>query len=100
MRILQFTVSGQSLKKEGDFSGIVAGTNGYLQTSYNFNNDWKDCKKAAIFSRYEKDYPVPIINGRCEVPEEVTGCKCWRVRLIGEREGYRITTNQVEVYQI
>ena len=75
MRILQFTVSGQSLKKEGDFSGIVAGTNGYLQTSYNFDNDWKDCKKAAIFSRYDKDYPVPIINGRCEVPEEVTGCK-------------------------
>lgn len=59
MRILQFTVSGQSLKKRRRF-----------------------------------------INGRCEVPEEVTGCKCWRVRLIGEREGYRITTNQVEVYQI
>lgn len=64
MRILHFTVSGQSLKKRRRF----------------------------INGRF--------INGRCEVPEEVTGCKCWRVRLIGEREGYRITTNQVEVYQI
>ena len=28
MRILQFKVTGQNLSKDGDFSGIVAGTKG------------------------------------------------------------------------
>ena len=32
MRILQFKVTGQNLSKDGDFSGIVAGTKGYLYT--------------------------------------------------------------------
>lgn len=34
MRILQFKVTGQNLSKDGDFSGIVAGTKGYLYTEY------------------------------------------------------------------
>ena len=59
MRILQFKVTGQNLSKDGDFSGIVAGTKGYLYTEY----------------------------------------KRWKVYLVGERKGYRITTNEVEVYQ-
>lgn len=29
MRILQFKVTGQNLSKDGDFSGIVAGTKGF-----------------------------------------------------------------------
>lgn len=99
MRILQFKVSGQSLSKDGDFSGLVAGTRGYLQTAYNFDGEWDGCKKAAVFSRYEKEFPMPIINGRCAVPDEVVEIRKWRVRLVGERDGYRITTNEVEVTQ-
>lgn len=33
MRTLQFKVSGQSLSKDGNFSGIVAGTKGYRITT-------------------------------------------------------------------
>lgn len=99
MRILQFKVSGQNLSKDGDFSGIVAGTKGYLQTAYNFDADWDGCKKAAVFLRYDKEYPVPIVNGRCAVPDEITKYKQWEVYLVGERKGYRITTNEVEVRQ-
>jgi len=99
MRTLQFKVAGQKLSKDGDFSGIVAGTKGYLQTAYNFDGEWDGCRKVAVFVRYDKKYPAPIVNGRCAVPDEITGYKCWKVYLIGERNGYRITTNEVEVKQ-
>lgn len=99
MRTLQFKVAGQKLSKDGDFSGLVAGTKGYLQTAYNFDADWDGCKKAAVFLRYDKEYPAPIVNGRCVVPDEITQYNRWTVRLIGERNGYRITTNEVEVKQ-
>lgn len=53
MRTLQFKVSGQSLSKDGDFSGLIAGTKGYLYTAYNFDGEWDGCKKAAVFLRYD-----------------------------------------------
>lgn len=99
MRTLQFKVAGQKLSKDGDFSGLVAGTKGYLQTAYNFDGEWDGCKKAAVFLRYDKEYPAPIVNGRCAVPDEITQYNRWTVRLIGEKKGYRITTNEVEVRQ-
>lgn len=99
MRTLQFSVSGQKLSTAGDHSGLIAGTRGYLQTAYNFDGEWDGCKKAAVFLRYDKEYPVPIVNGKCAVPDEITGYKCWKVYLVGGKAGYRITTNEVEVYQ-
>lgn len=99
MRTLQFKVAGQSLSKNGDFSSIVAGTKGYLYTEYNFDSEWDGCKKAAVFSRYNKEYPVPIMNGKCRVPDEITEYKRWKVYLVGVKDGYRITTNEVEVRQ-
>ena len=99
MRILQFRINGQMLSKDGDFSELIAGTKGYLHTEYNFDGEWDGCKKAAVFLRYDKEYPVPIVNGRCAVPDEITGYKRWNVYLVGEKKGYRITTNEVEVRQ-
>lgn len=40
MRILQFKAAGQSLSKDGDFSGLIAGTKGYLYAAYNFDREW------------------------------------------------------------
>ena len=99
MRTLQLKVAGQSLSKNGDFSSIVAGTKGYLYTEYNFDSEWDGCKKAAVFSRYNKEYPVPIMNGKCRVPDEITEYNRWKVYLVGVKDGYRITTNEVEVRQ-
>ena len=99
MRTLHFAVSGQNLSKDGDFSGIVAGTKGYLYTAYNFDGEWDGCKKAAVFLRYDKEYPVPIVNGKCAVPDEITEYKRWKVYLVGVKDGYKITTNEVEVKQ-
>lgn len=99
MRTLYFRVSGQKLSKDGDFEGLVAGTQGYLQTAYNFDGEWDGCKKAAVFVRYDKEYPVPIVNGKCKVPDEITEYNRWEVYLVGVKDGYRITTNEVEVTQ-
>ena len=40
MRTLQFKVDGQNLSKDGDFSGLIAGTKGYLYAEYNFDGEW------------------------------------------------------------
>lgn len=99
MRTLQFKVAGQNLSKDGDFSGLIAGTKGYLYVAYNFDGEWDGCKKAAVFSRYGEEYPVPIMSGRCAVPDEITEYKRWKVYLVGVKDGYKITTNEVEVRQ-
>lgn len=49
MRTLQFKVSGQSLSKDGNFSGIVAGTKGYLWLYFDFDPEWAGCKKGCNF---------------------------------------------------
>ena len=99
MRTLQFKVAGQKLSRNGNFEGLVTGTKGYLQTAYIFDGEWDGCRKAAVFVRYDKEYPVPIINSRCAVPDEITEHKRWKVYLVGVKDGYRITTNEVEVKQ-
>lgn len=99
MRTLQFKVTGQNLSKSGDFSGIVAGTKGYLRLYFDFDPEWAGCKKAVIFSRYDREQALPVINGGCPVPDEITEHKRWKVYLVGVKDGYRIITNEVEVRQ-
>ena len=101
MRILKFIVSGQQIKKDPscDFSGIVAGTKGYLEVSFKFSDEWKGCKKAVVFNGLGREYPAPLINGKCEIREEVLALKKFSLKIVGERDGYRITTNKVEVLQ-
>lgn len=102
MRILNFNVDGQSLKKDPacDFSGIVKGSKGYLQCSFAFSREWDGCKVAASFWSYDKEKgAAPVINGRCKIPDEITDFKSFQVCLIGVRDGYRITTGKVKIEQ-
>lgn len=101
MRTLKFLVYGQRIEKEPNcnFNGIVPGTKGYLKASFVFSEEWKNCKKAAVFSILGKQHPVPIINGTCNIPESVLVRNSFEVKVVGENEGYRITTNRLEVEQ-
>lgn len=101
MRTLRFLVDGQSINKDQscDFSHIVSGTKGYLCASFSFSSDWDGCRKAAIFSCLGRDHPVPIINNKCQIPESALLYKYFRVKVVGEKDGYRITTNSEEVKQ-
>lgn len=101
MRTLKFIVEGQSIKQDPscNFSGIVPGTKGYLKAEFSFSKDWKDCRKAAVFELLRNEYPAPIVGNTCEIPAEALTWKSFSVKVVGERDGYRITTNRVEVKQ-
>lgn len=99
MRRLLFSVDGQHLAKQGDFSGITAGSRGYLKCCFGVNgSDWRGAKKVALFN---EAYAVAVDEAlECCVPDEVTGGKSFKVRMIGQNDTMRVTTNAVLVEQI
>lgn len=101
MRILKFMVDGQSIQKDSscDFKGLVPGTKGYLEAHFQFSDEWKGCKRAAVFTVLGKEHAVPLINGKCEIPEKALTWKIFSIKVVGIRDGYRVTTNKVEVLQ-
>lgn len=101
MRILKFIITAQSILKDPDcdFSGIVAGTKGYLRAEFSVSGEWVGCRMAAIFSCMRKEYPRPIKNGSCVIPAEALEWDNFGVRVVGQRDSYRITTNEVKVKQ-
>ena len=98
MRRLLFSVDGQHLTKQGDFSGITAGSKGYLKCCFGVDSsDWRGAKKVALFN---EAYAVAVDEAlECNVPDEVTGGKSFKVRLIGQKGTMRVTTNAVLVEQ-
>ena len=101
MRTLKFNVTAQQIDKDPtcDFSGIVAGTEGYLQAAFSFSAEWTGCKKVAAFYRLGKEYAVPITDNTCMIPPEALTWSRFGVMVVGERDGYRITTNKIEIKQ-
>ena len=51
MRTLKFIITAQNVQKDPDcdFTGIVAGTQGYLQAEFSVSGEWAGCRMAAIF---------------------------------------------------
>ena len=101
MRILKFIVTAQAIIKDPDcdFSGIVAGTQGYLRAEFSFSAEWAGCRVAAVFSCLGKEYAEPVLNGGCKIPSEALTWDSFGVRVVGQRAGYRITTNEIKVRQ-
>lgn len=102
MRTLKFIITGQRIEKDQacDFSGLVPGTKGYLRASFVFDAEWNNCRKVAVFVKYGREFPAPIINGACNVPPEALTYDKFSLYVIGEREdGYRIPTGRIEVKQ-
>lgn len=104
MRTLKFKVSRQTIKQDPDcdFSGIVAGTSGYLQAQFEFDKDWDKTVKAAEFCRYaSEDQAVAAVikNNTCMIPPEVLACSRWSVRVFGKRGDFRIVTGKITVTQ-
>lgn len=102
MRTLKFYVEGQNLRKDSksDFSGIIRGSRGYLQCSFSLSKEWGGCKIAASFWHYDKEIDAaPVIGGKCTIPDSVTDYREFEVSLVGDRKGYRITTNRIKIEQ-
>lgn len=99
MRTLKFRITGQNIKPDGDFTGIVRGSKGFLKAKFDFSNEWQGCKKAASFWKYGREYAVPIIGSECDIPEEALTGICFGVSVTGVGNGFRITTNKCSVKQ-
>ena len=101
MRILKFTIDKQIISQDPscDFSGLVPGTEGYLQAEFSFSHEWNGCEKIAVFKNYDTELPVRIKNNSCEIPPEVLLFKKFKLFIIGLKPGFRIQTNIAEVKQ-
>lgn len=102
MRLLKFNVNGQNLSKSSicDFNGIQKGSKNYLKMAFLFSSDWIGCAIAATFWSYDKELcAVPIKNGMCKVPDEVTDKRRITISLSGKRGSYKITTNRLIINQ-
>jgi len=99
MRRLLFAVKGQTLTKAGDFTGITAGSKGYLKCTFGCTeSDWLRAKKVALFN---EKIPVAVDEAmECKVPDEVTDGKSFKLRLFGQVGQTRLTTNAVLVEQV
>lgn len=103
LRTLEFDIRGQRLeKREGsDFSGLVAGTAGYLRAKFWFyGNEWRGCAKAASFFVDGVEHAAMLdSNDACIIPKEaLTGHKFY-VSVTGIRKGFKIKTTKTDVKQ-
>lgn len=101
MRVLRFIVDAQHVHKdpECDFSKIVAGTKNYLKAHFTFSPEWSDCLQVASFWRGGDEHAAIVQNGICEIPYEALVGRTFGVSLIGQKDGYRITTDRIIVRQ-
>lgn len=97
MRNLDFIVDGQKLARDPlcDFTGIAAGTRGYLFARFRFSKEWAGCKKVAVFFSKGQEYPVGLKDNGCEIPAEALSGRAVQVYVVGRRPGVQITTNMV-----
>lgn len=103
-RILEFDVSKQRLRKRPgcDFTGIVAGSVGYLRAKFYLSpEEWDDCTvKVARFWLDDKESSVKLdSNNSCEIPPEVLTGRRFAISVIGAAPGYKIETNKINVRQ-
>lgn len=93
MRILDFIVSGQTLRcdPECDFTGIAPGSRGYLHARFSFSQEWTGCKKVALFYCRGKEFPAPLVKGVCVIPAEALVGSIVQVSVEGRRGDFRIT---------
>lgn len=101
MRVLEFIAAGQTLTRAPacDFSGIVAGSRGYLYACFLFSKDWAGCKKVAVFTCNGKPYPAPVQYNMCEIPPEALTGSAVQVYVVGRRPGFNIETGTVAFSQ-
>lgn len=108
MRTLEFEVSQQKLKKKPgcDFSGIVAGTSGYLRAKFHFSEDWDGCKKVASFFDMENNEFCVLLDNynACDIHEDALNSEFFEVTVTGAMKNpngsvRKITTNKMKVKQ-
>lgn len=104
MRTLKFIVDGQVIRQDPncDFTGLVPGTEGYLQAEFTFSSEWNGyVKVAAFYSMLGKEYtPQVLKDGKtCIIPSEALERRAFKIRIIGKKDGSKFATNKITVFQ-
>ncbi|MBO5319025.1 MAG: hypothetical protein J6B01_04355 [Ruminococcus sp.] len=103
MRTLKFIVDKQIIKRDPncDFSDIVAGTEGYLQAEFSFSPDWNGCVKVVEFTCRKKECPPQLLgpNNTCIIPAEALVGKSFGIRVMGQKNGLKLTSNKIVTFQ-
>jgi hypothetical protein len=100
VRTLKFSIDKQILTKQGDFTGLVAGSKGYLQAQFSFSADWAGHRKVAVFTANDgTEYNEPIEAGLCRVPDDVAACASFKVHVVGRRGDATPRTSRVTIIQ-
>jgi hypothetical protein len=104
LRTLCFNVKKQIIERDAscDFSGLVAGTSGYLDAKFSFSADWDGCSKVVgFFSKSGKEFEPCILSNEntCHIPEEALEYHEFEIRVYGKRENCLITTRPITIKQ-
>lgn len=104
MRTLVFNVKNQIIQKDHscDFSGLVAGTTGYLKARFLFSEDWNGCAKVVgFFSKNDEEFPPCVLNedNTCMIPDEALKYHEFKIRVYGRNNDYTITTRPITIKQ-
>jgi hypothetical protein len=104
MRTLRFIVDGQTIVQDPycDFSGLVPGTQGFLQVEFTFSKEWDNTVKVVgFYSNLGKEYePRLLKDGKtCVVPSDATKNRIFKVQVFGQNDAYSLKTNKVIVDQ-
>lgn len=57
-------------------------------------------KVASFYDDEDNEHAVRITDGECEVPDEVTDGKYFKIKLFGKKDNMRISTNSIIVRQV
>lgn len=105
MRVLRFNVTGQTVTQDPscDFSGLIPGSERYLQAEFHFSREWDDCVKVASFySPLGHEYPPQVLDNTntCMVPNVACANRVFKIVVIGKHpNGLKLKTNRVIVAQ-
>lgn len=105
MRTLRFIVNGQVITKDPDcdFDGLVPGSGGVLEASFEFSPDWASMTKVAAFwSPLGREYPPQkLVKGHvCTIPAEALDRRSFKIQIIGmDANSKKLTTNKIEIIQ-
>lgn len=102
MRTLKFNVNKLNIERDPscDFSGLVPGTEGYIRVEFEFSKVWENTVRVVAFYDGVKEYPAVLEDGKsCVIPPEVTKRQLFGIRVLGGREGFKITTDRIIIEQ-
>ena len=104
MRTLVFNVKNQIIERDNscDFSGLVAGTAGYLKAKFSFSDDWNGCAKVAgFFLKDGTEFPPCVLDkeNSCLIPKGILEYHEFNIRVYGKKKNYVITTRPITIKQ-